>query len=1187
MPFTTSKSFETSLFSARRRRDRIVSSSISCLSDTQQSLLRSQEYDGTQREHYLRSTGKFDRYRITESATHRNYARGESSPAARARAQSHAVRRYEESQIPSNIFELPDDSEHQHSGGQPTVTISEGVDILSIPLDQSSRRTTIFVGHSRPTERRPSKAPADRHDIRHQPAVGLSSKMHQPVDRDDYLVARGANPRTGVVTPGSHSASSSLDQGETSRPPAPADQNRWRQRGDQWVSSDMDQPLLPAAYGRRPGLPERQYRPLRTPPRLSSANRDSSVARHQRAWSGYGRPPTAPVGVAAQERSPTYDPTQRTDGQGPPSENAAALTSLGESRDEPTVRRKPVGSPPAKSARGDDSQGLDVTNNSDETVLKKPRFNADMRSSSAPGPLRWRIETPYNVDKDLPTLPPQSTSPNISLDQGKAAEESFLGQRLATTGANGQSSKTSNICGLPSVEKELPCLPTNSGPSPLKPELTVNPMQIRESRGKTSNSSMMENASPQGPRGGDPAYPYIRAMRPTYPLPRKKPDFPMGERMMPVPVYDNPPKLSIPPMGMPRLRAEGPRSMPGPATKPSNRQQQEYSLSSSITTTAIDTFSNRQGMPRPLRIGPRPLMSESGMQGSGRHALGPRPPPIGSSDTIMSTGMNMNTDNLMSIPLPRIRPRAMTRPTMPTRLEGMYGVPRIAPNPNRADTTEVRYSDPNRDERLQLEPRLNPPEPEIDLVPPPLKLRQPSREAPKPAPLITEPPASGLGLLRKCSRCHHGFVDVKPRSTDGVTPMFVHQKADGEASGDYKQLHPTGSPLPGLPEEIGDQMTQVNCSRSETTDVVDERDHTICSPDCCKDEDCHEGCLGHPSPSSRASPTKSIWSDVHSPSSASEIDDWDDVNDVKGSSNDKKALGRSPNTINPQSRIEHGPTPIELSAQPRTPAARSQEDLAGHSADALIAALSATGISRSKNLVPEQRKHRRQRSSSSPVIGAAVVGPPYPSESPGAFGASSRLRIPAPTPVGLAIACSGSGLSSKGQGGGGRRNISGTSVATTSTAFEFQVPGLGLGLGALGSRSCANSSTNFGEMVFNGKTWIKNHPHITKLGWDVLERAWQMSQIMTSTGWRLWAVLLVYSQTGKLKLKLNKKKGETPTGFVVDCARSALYLMVFVAVTVFVMRIVRVVLGVVGIIGWLVRAALWVLKQVLGFGVVR
>ncbi|KAL2443578.1 hypothetical protein ABEF95_007170 [Exophiala dermatitidis] len=919
------------------------------------------------------------------------------------------------------------------------------------------------------------------------------------------------------------------------------------------------------------------------PPRLSSANRDSSVARDQRAWSGYGGPPTAPVGMVSQERSSTYDPPLRTDGQGLPSENAAALPSLGESRDEPTVRRKPVGSPPTKSTRGGDSQGLDVTNNSDETVLKKPRFNADMRSSSAPDPLRLRIVTPYNVDKDLPTLPPQSTSPNISLGQGQAVEESFLGQRLATMAANGPSSKTSNICGLRSVEKELPCLPTNSGPSPLKPELNPNPVQIRESRGKTSNSSMTENASPQGPRGGDPAYPYIRAMRPTYPLPRKKPDFPMGERRMPVPVYDNPPKLSMPPMSMTRLRAEGPRSMPGPATKPSNRQQQEYILSSSITTTPIDTFSNRQGMPRPLRIGPRPLMPESKMQGPGRHALGPRPPPIGLSDTIMSTGMNMNTDNLMSIPLPRIRPRAITGPTMPTRLEGMYGIPSIAPNHNQADITEVQYLDPNRNERLQLEPTLNSPESEIDLIPPPLKLRQTSREAPKPAPLITEPPASGLGLLRKCSRCHHGFVDVKPRSTDGVTPMFVHQKADGEASGDYKRLHPTGSPLPGLPEEIGDQTTQMNGSGSATTDVVDERDHTICCPDCCKDEDCHEGCLGHPSPSSTASPTKSIWSDVHSPSSASEVDDWDDVNDVEGSSSDKKAVGRSPKKINSSSRIEHGPTPIELSAQPRTPAARSQEDLAGAggSTDALIAALSATGISRSKNLISEQRKHRRQRSSSSPVIGAAVVGPPYPSESPGASGASARLRIPAP--MGLAIGCSG--LPSK-----GRRNVSGTSVATTSTTFEFQVPGLGLGLGSLGgSRSCANSTTNtnFAELVFKGKTWIKNHPHITKLGWDVLERAWQMGQIMTSTGWRLWAVLIVYFQTGKLKLKLNKKKGETAGGFVVDCARSALYLMVFVAVTVFVMRIVRVVLGVVGIVGWLIRAALWVLKQVLGLGVVR
>jgi len=105
------------------------------------------------------------------------------------------------------------------------------------------------------------------------------------------------------------------------------------------------------------------------------------------------------------------------------------------------------------------------------------------------------------------------------------------------------------------------------------------------------------------------------------------------------------------------------------------------------------------------------------------------------------------------------------------------------------------------------------------------------------------------------------------------------------------------------------------------------------------------------------------------------------------------------------------------------------------------------------------------------------------------------------------------------------------------------------------------------------------------LGWEVLERGWQMGQITTTTGWKLWAMVFVYSKTGKLRL--NMSRGETAGGFVIDCARSMLYLLVFAAVGVFVLRVLNVVLGVVGIVGWFFKALFWIAKQILGVAMVR
>lgn len=1186
MPFTSSdSSFEKPFPSNSRRRNRVASSSlISWSTGTQRSVTWRQEYDGSHTDQPLLSSGKSHWVRSThgQERTRDIAFQDLASSKGDGNGNSHATHRHEEHQASVDIFELPDDSVHHLTDSNPLLTTSQGVDLSSIPLDSSSRRTTIFVGHRKPI---PHEAPHDQ-ALNHRPkrhsSIEEPSKMHRQVGRDDYLLARGANPRTGVVTPGSHSANSSIDQGERVRSQGSAPPSRWKQKGDQWVSLNQDQQMPMSAHPIA-SLPEPHYYRLRTPPKLSAGNRGSSG--DYRPPPGRGELQDATTVVPFQSRTVAYDPRQHGRGMETSAVNAPAFHLHGNPRDDTTVRRRPVGSPPVKLRTDHDTQGPRGTNDSGDTILKKPRMNTDLRSSSAPDPPRLRVITPYNVDKDLPTLPATTAFLAMEHKQANAAEESFLDRQTPTKTPDVPESRISNTCGRPMTEKELPCLPMSSGPSPLKQQVHPPPGDMRDGSGTRIKLPTGRALTPQGPRGGDPAYPYIRNARPPYPTRTTRTNAPVGERLMSIPVYDNPPKHPSPLTRMTVPKAEGPRSIPGPGMIRTNRPQDDPNPSSSTTTTSTDMFMNRPPVPRPLRIGPSPLVPDPRMMGRGRHGLAPRPPPQSSSDIIMNTGMSSNADNIMTIPLPRIRPRAVTRPAMPVRAEGMFGVPRVGPSHNRANTPGVEYPQMWQDEGTQSTTRFDPPESETDLVPPPLKLRQPSHDLarPKEVPIDSDPATNGLGLTRKCSRCHHGFVDVKLRNMDSAIPTSGRQKGDVEASEGCKKLHPTRSPLPGVPEDDDDEVDSASLKTSSTTpkaNVVDERDHTICCPDCCKDEDCHEGCLGHPSPSSTSSPTKSIFSEAQSPSSASEVDDeWEDGHGGKaghrGASNGL-LFGKTPFRVPPKKGQGHSGSsmggsvsPIELSAQPRTPATQSGSEPAGDLNGALAAALRATGSSKPKS--SGHRNHRRQRSSSSPLIGVDVSLPvPKASAAQGSraaegSGSGSGSRLKVPTPVGLAIASSGVPKS---------RNFSGTSIAT----FELQVPGRG----SLGY----NNGNSVGDMILvpfaATKMWIQNHPHVTKLGWEVLERAWQMGQIMTTTGWRLWAVVFVYSKTGKLKLKM--AKGETAGGFVVDCARSFLYLMVFVAVSVFIVRVLRVVVGVVGIVGWLFKALFWVLKQVLGFG---
>ncbi|RMZ88179.1 hypothetical protein DV736_g4599, partial [Chaetothyriales sp. CBS 134916] len=68
------------------------------------------------------------------------------------------------------------------------------------------------------------------------------TSMIRWVSEEDYLLARGANPRTGLVTPGIHNAGSISDYPNHPRANTMECRSKWRQRGNQWISLDLDQP---------------------------------------------------------------------------------------------------------------------------------------------------------------------------------------------------------------------------------------------------------------------------------------------------------------------------------------------------------------------------------------------------------------------------------------------------------------------------------------------------------------------------------------------------------------------------------------------------------------------------------------------------------------------------------------------------------------------------------------------------------------------------------------------------------------------------------------------------------------------------------------------------------------------------------------------------------------------------------
>ncbi|KIY01015.1 uncharacterized protein Z520_03681 [Fonsecaea multimorphosa CBS 102226] len=1084
------------------------------------------------------------------------------------------------------------------------------VDAAHVASGQSNYQARGFVGNYSGPEAKKVRLDIKSAKKEREDNPSTCSEMHRLVDSDDYLLARGANPRTGVVTPGSHSASSSIDQNQNDLPRVGRQipSSRWRQRGDQWISLDLDEPTpLSTSLNEEPL--DHQHQTLRTPQKLATRGEQNSLLNHDGGHGDHTIDPFYGTGATVQlHQYPLGTGMKVEDVQS----GVGQVNMQDNKKLNRPIKRKPVGSPPGKSTAEPVSHPHRGASGSTDTVRRNPLFNSELRSSSAPHPLNEVLFRPQPVEKNPPRIPASSS------DTGsQAADDSFLGVTQTDQQVDDPSSKTSNISGRHTIEKELPCLPMNNGLSRLIPDQVPYPTTPKTENGASiTGSPTLSTAHPKGPRGGDLVYPYIRRPKPMYPIPPMARHInPIGERVMPIPEYDNPPKHLSQSMQMTRSEVAEQRTLRPREIRMLGRTRQGFGPLSNITTIPTDISMAASHPLRPLRMSPGHQPPDHWMMNRGQRGFRPPPPPPNGTGIIMNTTMTMSADAMMPIPMPRIRPREITRPPKPMRSEGMYGVPRIGPTSNHSASADVKARRLGMSSVVETMARENPVVPETNLMPEPLKPRQQPFQRPVPVSDVpldrVEMITSDHGLMRKCSHCNHGFVDVKLHNTDSVTPTSALQKVLDKPNAETKSLHPRGCPLPGLPQHTAPQgnakaQHKTTGHLHENVNVVDERDHTICCPECCK-LDCHEGCLGHPSPTPASYPLDGLWPAAQSSTSPSEPETLEEARPEETQDRAKftrlaaarpvmktpymeeeasKSGDHLPAALSnaaPSEWAMHPPTPILESR--RVPVKRSPDAVAAalrameqpsqkRTQGTLTAAFNATGPSQRKVSAPRPILHRRQRSSSLPIIGTSMTSRTASANAQHQRAASGGSWLRVPTPLGFAMTCSKSGK----DGTSKSRNVSGASITT----IELQVPNL-VSLASCGSYAA------IGDLLLipleAGKMWVRNHPQVFTVGREMAQRGLVMSQVMTKTGWRLWAMVFVYSKTGKIKFHLSK--GETVGGFVLDVGRSLLYLIVFAALSTLAVRILGLVLGLLGIVGWIVRSVFWVLKGILGAGRVK
>ncbi|KAK5093382.1 hypothetical protein LTR70_004754 [Exophiala xenobiotica] len=293
----------------------------------------------------------------------------------------------------------------------------------------------VIEGSSNRDKRR-TMAETEYYEQMDKEGVVTRTSILRPVNKEDCLVARGANPRTGLITPEANSVADSLDFGKRFTNNRQDSSAQWRLDGDQWVSSVVAQ--AQPATGATPN--KAHIRPLG---RVAEEYLSPDHAR------GQPRRDVSPLTESnlhqlAGEQKPLPPAPQA---------QAAATTAPGIRK----IRRKPVSSPSEQSPEIHTGRLAD-RQPSNETVVRTP-----LHDSQATG--RGGIPT-YFRPEDIGSNPAIHVRPHLA---GDGREESpFLGMpvkhRIMTT--RPPRGFTAGNMNLDQLQQSLR---TNSGPYPLPP----------------------------------------------------------------------------------------------------------------------------------------------------------------------------------------------------------------------------------------------------------------------------------------------------------------------------------------------------------------------------------------------------------------------------------------------------------------------------------------------------------------------------------------------------------------------------------------------------------------------------------------------------------------------------------------------------------------------------------------------
>lgn len=1074
-----------------------------------------------------------------------------------------------------------------------------------LPSGTSSRRTTIFVGkpkHPASLESQGQdgngsglKVEQNYYDSVNPTGTSRRRSMLRSISKDDYLLARGANPRTGIITPGVHSASSSYEEVELLKQRGIVPPSKWRQRGDQWVSLDVGEPTPLPSPPKGQSTPY-AGRPLQAVPRLTAGKYNHDIdSRTTYQKTSVSTP--FPDGLSAPDGVPGKFPTSpQREYQG---SSATTRPSQG-----PTIKRKPVASPP----RNNDGRipPKQITpQKSTDTVIKRP-FATQLRSSSAPAPHTFKFETPNDVGKDftkaLPSVPNRENCPTIGTGQQLEFQQPFLGRQWPKGVENVRGSKMSAPF---KPEKELPCLPMSNGQYPLRASEQEVAMMSRDMA--TANS---ETRRIMGSRGGDPSYPYVRNTKMNVLPPpdqiTRNTSIGTGIRtpIMSTPIYDNPPiQILARPV---RSVIGGPRSMNQPMGVGKNIKKASDIFKHSPVTTSTNTRIPTHISTLQPKLQGRSHRMALGFEASYEQRFYQR-----SQDRIYPNDLrqwNRSMSSNVLTAMPWSRPRAQSRPQMPDRADAhMHSVPRmITRRSNQVDFTENhrQWRTTGTGEGALGESKISAASTtssEIDrkLEPKPMRPTLVNQNATHPASFRNgeerkefltdtrissnerrEDSPQSSGLMRKCSHCQIGFAAGSPPSIAGHTPVLVPETVATETKDD------TNAESQQRPVKEGIAKTEITSAHNSasTEEQVDERDHTACCTECCTVEDCHEGCLGHPSSSvhsfggstfvgSTSTPIGREHSSrsVSVPSRAISSPLKDKLSFVQGLRMRKTLRTRhcpdDGKTIKERCNILDLP-PIEFESH-----LSSSGSFWGSDEGALAAAKKALGVRKRAANTPSVIAETTTGGTDTDDAKRAINPPRLVipkvrglrsrnASKPGNVAASSRVS----RSCNASAASNLSAITSASRS----RNVSGTSILTIEIPHIFS---------SLGTINVAGVLEMLRVPFEAAAMWIQTHPDAQKLLWRGVETALGMAKTVVETAGTVWEVSYVYSKTGRLRCK-------TPGGIcrlVLDCGRSIGYLLVFVALAACVGRVFGFVLGLGQGLLLIARAVGWLLKK-LGSG---